>query len=87
MSFLKISDPTKRDAMVKEYLDLKKNIRDNLLSERTGEMEMQSDLTKFFNLLQKHKKLRLRRLQKNLNLLKRVSRNYHRLLHLLLFHQ
>ena len=48
MSFLKISDPTKRDAMVKEYLDLKKNIRDNLLSERTGEMEMQSDLTKFF---------------------------------------
>ena len=48
MSFLKISDPTKRDAMVKEYLNLKKIIRDNLLSERTGEMEMQSDLTKFF---------------------------------------
>ena len=47
MSFLKISDPAKRDAIVKEYLDLK-NIRDNLLSERTGEMEMQSDLTKFF---------------------------------------
>ena len=37
MSFLKISDPTKRDAMVKEYLNLKKNIQDNLLSERTGE--------------------------------------------------
>ena len=35
MSFLKISDPTKRVAMVKEYLNLKKNIRDNLLSERT----------------------------------------------------
>ena len=48
MSFLRISDPTKRDAMVKEYLNLKKNIRDNLLSERTREMEMQSDLTKFF---------------------------------------
>ena len=48
MSFLKISDPAKRDAIVKEYLDLKKNIRDNLLSERTGEMEAQSELTKFF---------------------------------------
>ena len=31
MSFLKISDPTKRDAMVKEYLNLKKNIWDNQL--------------------------------------------------------
>ena len=48
MSFLKISDPAKRDAIVKEYLDLKKNIRNNLLSERTGEMETQSDLTEFF---------------------------------------
>ena len=48
MSFLKIKDPAKRDAIVKEYLDLKKNIRGNLLSERTGEIEMQSELTKFF---------------------------------------
>ena len=48
MSFLKISDPTKRDAMVKEYLKLKKNIRDNLLSERTGELELQTDLSKFY---------------------------------------
>ena len=32
MSFLKISNPAKRDLMVKEYLDLKKKIRDNLLS-------------------------------------------------------
>ena len=48
MSFLKISDPAKRDAMVKEYLKLKKNIRDNLLSERTGELELQTDLSKFY---------------------------------------
>ena len=48
MSFLKISHPAKRDAMVKEYLELKKNIRDNLLSERTGEMELQTDLSKFY---------------------------------------
>ena len=48
MSFLKISDPAKRDAIVKEYLELKKNIRNNLLSERTGEMELQTDLSKFY---------------------------------------
>ena len=48
MSFLKISDPAKRDAIVKEYLELKKNIRDNLLSERTGELELQTDFSKFY---------------------------------------
>ena len=48
MSFLKIKDPAKRDAIVKEYLELKKNIRNNLLSERTGEMEAMGELTKFF---------------------------------------
>ena len=48
MSFLKINDPTKRDLIVKEYLELKKNIRDNLLSERTGEQQLQTDLSKFY---------------------------------------
>ena len=48
MSFLKISDPLKRDAIVKEYLNLKKNIRDNLLSERIGELQLQTDLSKFY---------------------------------------
>ena len=48
MSFLKISDPLKRDSIVKEYLELKKNIRDNFLSERTGEQQLQTDLSKFY---------------------------------------
>ena len=48
MSFLKISDPLKRDAIVKEYLELKKNIRDNLLTERIGELQLQTDLSKFY---------------------------------------
>ena len=34
--------------MVKEYLEVKKNIWDNLLSERTGEQQLQTDLSKFF---------------------------------------
>ena len=48
MSFLKISDPTKRDQTLKEYLELKKNIRNNLLSERAGEQQLQTELTKFY---------------------------------------
>ena len=48
MSFLKISDPVKRDSIVKEFLELKKNIRDNLLSERTGEQQLQAGLSKFY---------------------------------------
>ena len=48
MSFLKINDPLKRDAIVKEYLELKKKIRDNFLSERIGEQQLQTDLSKFY---------------------------------------
>ena len=48
MPFLKISDPVKRDQTVEEYLELRKNIRDNLLSERTGEQQLQTELTKFY---------------------------------------
>ena len=48
MSFLKISDPFKRDAIVKEYLELKKNIRDNFLSERIGEQQLQTGLSKLY---------------------------------------
>ena len=48
MSFLKIRNPLKRDSIVKEYLELKKNIRDNFLSERIGEQQLQTDLSKFY---------------------------------------
>ena len=48
MSFLNISDPNKRDLIVKEFLELKKNIRDDFLSQRTREQQLQTDLSKFF---------------------------------------
>ena len=48
MSFLNISDLNKRDLIVKEFLELKKKIRDNLLSERTGEQQLQTDLSKVY---------------------------------------
>ena len=48
MSLLKISDPVKTDLIVKEYLDLTKNIWDNQLSERAGKQQLQTDISKFF---------------------------------------
>ena len=80
MSSLKISDPSKRDLLVKEYLEIKKNIRDNLLSERTVR-ELENNNYKpifqsFLNLLQKRKKLQRGRLRKDLNPLKKVKTTY-----------
>ena len=48
MSFLKISDPNKRDFLVQEYLKTKKNVQQNYLNERTGDIDTQRDLSKFF---------------------------------------
>ena len=70
MSFLKISDPAKRDAIVKEYLDLKKNFRDNLLSERTGELELQTDLSKFYRPITETQKATAREITEGLKPIK-----------------
>ena len=48
MSFLKITDPAKRDFIVQEYLKTKDNVRKNYITERTGELGAQRELTKFF---------------------------------------
>ena len=66
MSFLKISDPTKRDQTVKEYLELKKNIRDNLLSEGTGEQQLQTELTKFYRPITESQKATVREITEGL---------------------
>ena len=66
MSFLKISDPLKRDAIVKEYLELKKNIRNNLLSERIGESELQTDLSKFYKPITETQKATVREITEGL---------------------
>ena len=75
ISFLKISDPTKRDAMVKEYLNLKKNIRDNLLSERTGEQQLQTDLSKFFKPITETQKATAREITEELKPIKEGIEN------------
>ena len=46
MSFLKITDPKKRDLMVAEFLKTKKNIQRNQLAERLGEQDAMAEFTR-----------------------------------------
>ena len=48
MSFLKITDPEKRDFIVNEFLKSKHNIRQNSLSEKLGDIGLQRELTKLY---------------------------------------
>ena len=48
MSFLKITDPEKQDFILKEFLTSKRNIRQNSLSEKLGDIGMQRELTKLY---------------------------------------
>ena len=66
MSFLKINDPLKIDAIVKEYLELKKKIRSNFLSERVGEQQLQTDLSKFYKPITEKQKATTREITEGL---------------------
>jgi len=48
MSFLKINDPAERDRIVAEFLKTKKNIQQNYLSEKLGDIGQQQELTKLY---------------------------------------
>ena len=48
MSFLKITNPKKRDFIVNEFLKTRQNIPKNFLSERLGDVNTQYELWKLF---------------------------------------
>ena len=48
MSFLKITDPKKRDFIANEFLKTRQNIQHNFLSERVGDLSTQYELAKLF---------------------------------------
>ena len=48
MSFLKITDPKKRDFIVSEFLQTRQNIQQNFVSERVGDSSTQHELSKLF---------------------------------------
>ena len=48
MSFLKITDPAKRDLLVAEFLKTKKNVQENSLKEKLGDIWFQQELKKLY---------------------------------------
>ena len=48
MSFLKITDPKKRDFIVNEFLKTRQNIHQNFLSDRVGDLSTQYEVSKLF---------------------------------------
>ena len=48
MSFLKITNPKKRDFIVNEFLKTRHNIQQTFLSERVGDANTQYELSKIF---------------------------------------
>ena len=75
MSFLKISDPVKRDLIVKEFLETKKNIRDNLFRKRTGEQELQTDLSNIFKPITETQKATAKEIMEELKPIKEGMEN------------
>ena len=70
MSFLKITDPSKREAMIKDYLETRKRIKRNLITEKTGEMELQTDLSKFYRPITETQKATAREITEGLKPIK-----------------
>ena len=48
MSFIKVTDPKKREALIKDFIETRKRIKDNFVARKVGEIEYQSGLTKLF---------------------------------------
>ena len=48
MSFIKVTDPKKREALIKDFIETRKRIKDNFISRKVGEIEYQTGLTKLF---------------------------------------
>src|SRR6218665_216624 len=48
MSFLKITDPAKRDFIVEKFIESKNNIQRDLLSDKIGDIGLQRELTKAY---------------------------------------
>ena len=48
MSFIKVTDPRKREALIKDFIETRKRIKDNFIARKVGESEYQRGLTKLF---------------------------------------
>ena len=48
MSFIKVTDPRKREELIKDFIETRKRIKDNFVAKKVGEIEYQRGLTKLF---------------------------------------
>ena len=48
MSFIKVTDPRKREALVRDFIETRKRIKDNFVARKVGESDYQTGLTKLF---------------------------------------
>ena len=48
MSFIKVKDPRKREELIRDFIETRKRIKDNFISQKVGESEYQTGLTKLF---------------------------------------
>ena len=48
MSFTKVKDPRKREELIRDFIETRKRIKDNFISQKVGESEYQTGLTKLF---------------------------------------
>ena len=48
MSFIKVTDPRKREELIRDFIETRKRIKDNFMARKVGESEYQTGLTKLF---------------------------------------
>ena len=48
MSFIKVKDPRKREELIRDFIEMRKRIKDNFVARKVGESEYQTGLTKLF---------------------------------------
>ena len=48
MSFIKVTDPRKREELIKDFIETRKRIKDNFIARKVGESEYQTGLSKLF---------------------------------------
>ena len=48
MSFIKVTDPRKREELIKDFIQTRKRIKDNFIAQKVGEADYQTGLTKLF---------------------------------------
>ena len=76
MSFLKITDPKKRDFIVQEFLKTKRNIQQHNLAEKSGDQEFATQMTRMFKPLIDTQKEMGEKLLKGFSKLLKICHHY-----------